>query len=156
MPAPLARCAFSSKSSGISTVIFRAVAMIFSIPYSIPVFNMVFRARPQPASVNFDSAINFAAVADLENQNFSRAILNVADRAQIADPITPQSAECAGQGLANGARVFVFRYALIHVIKDALCGRLIQFLQLVPGGLGVINRRNQSPKPRSLLTWALE
>lgn len=44
MPDPLAFCALSSKSSWISTVIFRAVDMIrLIIPYSIPVFNMVAR-----------------------------------------------------------------------------------------------------------------
>jgi hypothetical protein len=44
MPAPLARCAFSRSAPGISTVILRAVSMVLCIiPYSIPVFDMVFR-----------------------------------------------------------------------------------------------------------------
>src|SRR5271165_4764818 len=56
MPVPLARCAFSSNSLDISTVIFRAVSiMLLMIPYSTPALNMVLflaeQFRPQKVRI---------------------------------------------------------------------------------------------------------
>jgi len=50
--------------------------------------------------------INFAAVADSENQNRNFAILDLADDAIVAHPVAPQTAKTTCQRLAESARIF--------------------------------------------------
>jgi hypothetical protein len=49
IPLPLACCAFSRSHEGISTVIFRVVAMWGILPYLIPVSYMAFETMVFPA-----------------------------------------------------------------------------------------------------------
>ncbi|MFY9911183.1 MAG: hypothetical protein WCF22_22675 [Candidatus Sulfotelmatobacter sp.] len=41
-------------------------------------------------ATHFLLAINLAAVTDLENEDYLRTVLNVADRTVVSDAITPQ------------------------------------------------------------------
>jgi hypothetical protein len=67
------------------------------------------------------SAIDFAAMADLQNENSGSSALglgklNFTDGAEIANAITPQSSERTCEGFSEGARVVLFGDPIVQKI----------------------------------------
>lgn len=73
-------------------------------------------------------------MADAKNHDEQPIVFDLADETIVADTILPKFAKPgAVQSLANGARVFEWREALIEKLEDALAVLPIEFFQLARG-----------------------
>src|SRR6202035_1841456 len=88
-------------------------------------------------------AVDFAAVSEPKNENAHSLVVDIANHAIVADPVTPKVAERAAQCLAQTARVALHSNAVVEKIQDSPGDRFVQLLELFPGGVRVLNRPGQ-------------
>ena len=93
-------------------------------------------------SLRFDSAtrrltIDFAAVADAKDQNEYAGVFDLGDEAVVTHAVFPELAKLgAVQRLADAARIFERREALVEKLEDALALLGIEFFDLAGSGGG--------------------
>ena len=91
------------------------------------------------------SAVNLFAVANLDHEDPTCAILNVADDSIVANPVAPIGAEhrpCLG--FAGVTWIPWTGNAFIHEIKNASRGLLVELAKLPCSRLGAVNRPGQA------------
>ena len=81
--------------------------------------------------------IDFAAVADAKDQNEYAGVFDLRDEAVVTGAVFPELAKLgAVQRLADAARIFERREALVEKLEDALALLRIEFFDLAGSGGG--------------------